>query len=87
MDKPKTTPNAARIAEAEMLLKSEVFREVLADAEAELVKEWSTGIANSTEKREAVFYNVQAVKNVRHRLEKLIENARFDAVQTAKKTK
>lgn len=78
--------NPARIAEAEMLLKSEVLREIFAEAEAELVKEWSTGVANSTEKREAVFYNVQAVKNVRHRLEKLIENARFEAAKAAKKT-
>lgn len=81
MDKPI---NAGRVAEAEMLLKSDVLRDVLAEAEVEIIKEWSTGVANSTEKREAAFYNIQAVKNVRHRLEKLIENARFEAAKTAK---
>lgn len=83
MDKPI---NAGRVAEAEMLLKSEVLRDVLAEAELEIIKEWSTGVANTPDKREAAFFNIQAVKNVRHRLEKLIENARFEAAKTAKKT-
>ncbi len=85
MDK-KPMSNAGRAQEAELLLKNDLFREILAEAEAELIKEWSTGVANTTEKREATFYNVQAVKNVRHRLEKLIENARFEANQASKKT-
>jgi hypothetical protein len=85
MDKQPMS-NAGRAQEAELLLKNDLFREILAEAEAELIKEWSTGVANSTEKREAAFYNVQAVKNVRHRLEKLIEKARFEANQASKKT-
>lgn len=83
MDKP----SAARVADAEMLLKSELLREVLAEAEAEIIKEWSSGVANTTEKRESAFHAIQSVKNVRHRLEKLIENARFDAAKAAKKAK
>jgi hypothetical protein len=82
MDKPN---NSARIAEAEMLLRSEVLRTVLEGAEAEIVREWASGVANTVEKRESSFYAVQAVKGVRHRIEKMIESARFEAAQTAKK--
>lgn len=82
MDKPR---NPARVAEAEMLLRSEVLREVLAAAEGDILKEWSSGVMNTVEKRESAFHSLQAVKGVRHRIEKLIETARFEAAQIAKK--
>lgn len=74
-------------AEADYILKSEAFRTAISETEANITKEWGSGVLNTPEKRETAYYQLQAVKAVRSKLEIMIADMKVDAFNAAKKAK
>ena len=73
--------------EADYILKSEAFRKAVEETEAAITREWGSGVLNTPEKREMAYYQLQAVKSVRSKLEIMIADMKVDAFNAAKKDK
>lgn len=73
--------------EADFILKSEAFRKAVEDTELHITREWGSGVLNTPEKREMAYYQLQAVKSVRSKLEIMIADMKVDAFNAAKKEK
>jgi hypothetical protein len=70
------TKEKAVQAQAEIILGNEVFKEVLNDLEASLVKEWK--ISETTETRESCWLKVDALRSITEDLKALIHNDKIE---------